>query len=95
PRISDDMRRRIVRWRIEFGLSIEEVATLAGCKPRAVKYILSNFYHFQDVRNPFKRQPGRPRNLTSADINYITAVIDANPKIYLDELQARLLRDRN
>lgn len=95
PRISDDMRRRIIRWHIEFGLSPSELATLAGCSIRNVQYILSYFRDFNTLRNPFARgTAGRPRVLNTIDINFIQSILQAQPKIYLDEIQERLLRYR-
>ncbi|KAH6880190.1 hypothetical protein BKA70DRAFT_1061320, partial [Coprinopsis sp. MPI-PUGE-AT-0042] len=93
---SDEMRRRIIRWHVEFGLSTEELATLAGCSRRNVQYILSYFRDFNALRNPFARGVmGRRRALTSVDINFINSMLQAQPKLYLDEIQERLLRYRH
>jgi hypothetical protein len=34
---------------------------------------------------------GQSRKLDTGDMNYIAALIDARPKIYLDEVQEQLL----
>ncbi|KAJ7088712.1 hypothetical protein C8R44DRAFT_649263 [Mycena epipterygia] len=38
---------------------------------------------------------GRPRLLDIGDTNYLASILDANPGLYLDELQARLLDARD
>src|SRR6202034_1106877 len=45
---------------------------------------------------PINAQPcGRHRSLTTADLNYLSSILDANPCLYLDELQSRLATDRD
>jgi len=44
------------------------------------------------VRSPTH---GGVRTLDMGDVNYLASIIDARPKIYLDELQQELLLHRN
>ncbi|RXW14857.1 hypothetical protein EST38_g10994 [Candolleomyces aberdarensis] len=91
PQLSDDLRHRIIHWHVEYGLSPEQISNLAGCSIRTVYYTLAYFRDYHSVRNPFANPgSGRKRVLTSTEIDYIASVIDARPKIFLDELQEDL-----
>ena len=46
------------------------------------------------VSNPNARLRGRPRALDTGDVNYLSALLQANPVLYLDELQEKLLTQR-
>jgi hypothetical protein len=60
-----------------------------------VQYILAYFRDYRTVRNPYKRrQLGRKRALNAGDTNYISSLIQARPKIFLDEIQEELSRFR-
>ena len=95
PRLSQDMRNRIVVWHEDHGKTAQEIATLAGCSVRAVYYILSFHRDYGTSKNPFARNVGRTRNLDVGDMNYLIALIAARPKVYLDELQEELYASRN
>ena len=45
--------------------------------------------------NLFSSRTGRPSAVEDADIEYISNLLEANPVLYLDELQSRLLSVRN
>ncbi|KAF5317773.1 hypothetical protein D9619_012509 [Psilocybe cf. subviscida] len=92
-RIPDNVREQIVRWDGE-GKQAPEIAH-AGCSVRTVFNILALHREHDTVANPFARQPGRKRVLDTGDLIYLTSLIDARPKIYLDELQEQLLQARN
>lgn len=47
------------------------------------------------MSNPFARQSGRRHVLNTGDLNYLASLIEAKPKIFLDELQEQLLEVRN
>jgi len=96
PQISDEMRARIIVWHHEQHLSPQEIADLAGCCVRTVYNVLSYHRDFGTLRNPSTRGPhGGERSLNTGDMNYISSLIDAQPKIYLDEIQEELLNRRN
>ena len=96
PQVSDEMHARIITWHEEKHLSPKEIADLAGCCVRTVYYILSYHREFNTSRDPFTRGAhGHPRSLDTGDMNYIAALIDARPKIYLDEIQEQLLTARD
>ncbi|GLB45421.1 hypothetical protein LshimejAT787_2200840 [Lyophyllum shimeji] len=88
------MRQCIVRWRNIEGRSVAEVAALADCSERTVYNILAFHRDFNVVDNPFARHRGGARILDAGDVNYLASLIDARPKIYLDELQEELAINR-
>ena len=70
------------------------MADLASCSLCTVYYLLSYDQDYGTTTNPFARTSGHPRSLNIGDINYLTSLIAARPKIYLDELQEDLLSMR-
>ena len=90
PQISESVRERILAWRNE-GKHPQEMADLASCSLCTVYYLLSYDQDYGTTTNPFARTSGRPRSINIGDINYLTSLIAARPKIYLDELQEDLL----
>jgi len=95
PRLSEDLRKRILVWYQEQGKNPQEIATLAGCSIRTVYYILSFNRDYASTRNPFARAVGRLRSLDIGDMNYLISLITARPKTYLDELQEALFTAKN
>ncbi|KAF8959397.1 hypothetical protein BDZ97DRAFT_1667184, partial [Flammula alnicola] len=69
----------------------------ANCSIGLVFKVFHNFRAHGQVNNPFTKCTGRPRLLTShhRDIEYISALLDANPVLYLDEIQRRMEATRN
>ncbi|KAH7903730.1 hypothetical protein BJ138DRAFT_980463, partial [Hygrophoropsis aurantiaca] len=94
PRLSEQLRQRIVVWRYDERLSISRIATLAGCSERTVHNILRLEFEYGQVTNPLTRPRGRPRALQQEDLNFITSILDANPTLYTDEIQEQLLDSR-
>jgi transposase len=84
------MHEAMVRWRFEHHQTALEISTLAGCSERTVYEILRLHRDYGQVTNPFARTRGRPRILNNGDIEYIHALLQANPMLYLDELQEQL-----
>ena len=96
PQVSDEMHARIIVWHDEQHLSVQEIAGLVGCGVRTVYNILSYHCDYHTLRNPSTRGPhGANRSLDMGDMNYIESLIDAQPKIYLDEIQDKLLERRD
>ena len=90
PNLSFETRCKIVDWRITHRKSVPEIATLAQCSEATVWRILAYWRDHNVVKNPFAQSRGRPRVLDEGDYRYIQGLIDARPKIYLDELQEEL-----
>ncbi|KAJ2932452.1 hypothetical protein H1R20_g4639, partial [Candolleomyces eurysporus] len=95
PHTSDDLRYRIIHWHHQYCLSPEEISILAGCSVRTVYCVLAYFRDYHNIRNPFARRRGRKRALSSTDVDFIASMIDARPKIFLDELQEDLANYRD
>ena len=47
------------------------------------------------MQNPLARLHGGPRSLDTGDITYLTSLLNANPSLYLDELQDSLWQNRH
>ena len=95
PILSNEMRQCIITWHCKQHISASDIHTLAGCSLRTVYYILQFHRDYGTVDNPFAGPRGGVRCLDMGDINYLSSIIDARPKIYLDELQQELLLHRN
>ncbi|KAF6743974.1 hypothetical protein DFP72DRAFT_769852, partial [Ephemerocybe angulata] len=80
----------IVNWRYTEGMSIPDIAILAGCTKRTVYNILAWHRDYGVYSNPFARRNGRKHALEMADVTYLTSLLQANPALYLDELQSKL-----
>ena len=85
----------MVVWHEELGKSTVEIAQLAGCSQRTAREVLRLHRAFGTVQNPLARSRGGPRSLDTGDITYLTSLLDANPSLYLDELQDSLWRNRH
>ncbi|KAF5310770.1 hypothetical protein D9619_007648 [Psilocybe cf. subviscida] len=92
--IPENIREQIVRWS-EDGKKAPEIAELAGCSVRTVYNILAIHRDYDTVSNPFARQAGRKRVLDTGDLDYLASLIEAKPKIFLDELQEQLSEVRD
>ncbi|KAF5343167.1 hypothetical protein D9758_017053 [Tetrapyrgos nigripes] len=73
---------------------ISEIAKLAGCTERTVYALLSLYHTTGEVVNLSALPYSRPRLLTLEDRAYIQGILDANPTLYLDEIQDKLWDDR-
>ncbi|RXW19082.1 hypothetical protein EST38_g6778 [Candolleomyces aberdarensis] len=85
------MRNSIVQWKLKLNKDNSEIAALAGCSEHTVRKVLCIYNHFGIVNNPLAQQHGQKRALTMVDIDYIASVLNANPSLYMDEIQDQLL----
>ena len=90
-----EMREAMVRWRFEEHMTALQISILAGCSERTVYEVLRLHRDYGQVTNPFTRSRGRPRVLENGDVEYIYALLQANPALYLDELQEQLFSVRD
>jgi hypothetical protein len=59
-------------------------------------FFASSLYQdYGQITNPFAHRRGHPRILDTVDTEYIHALLQANPTMYLNELQEQLLTARN
>jgi len=92
--LSDDLKNRIVRWYYEEELSYREIRDRAECSIGLISKVLQNHRQYGVVTNPFSRRTGRPPNIADGDVEYIASLLEANPVLYLDELQHRVWATR-
>jgi transposase len=92
--LSTETRRLIVEWRLAHGKSYDEIALLAHCSTRTVCNVLTYWRNYHTVDNPCVQPKGRPRALNHGDLSYISGLIQARPKIFLDEIQEELAVNR-
>jgi transposase len=57
--------------------------------------VISNYQELGQVRNPFTQRMGQPSTLTDGDLTYLKAILEANPGLYLDEMQEKLTAVRD
>ena len=85
-----EIHEAMVRWRFEEHMTALQISILAGCSERTVYEVLRLHRDYGQVTNPFTRSRGRPRVLENGDVDYIHVLLQANPALYLDELQEQL-----
>jgi transposase len=88
--LDHQLRTSIVAWRLKQHRSIKEIKTLAGCSEHTIYQVLRLHRDYGVVHNPVACPRGRHRALLTSDINYLQSLLNANPSLYLDELQAQL-----
>lgn len=93
--MSKQVREQVVYWKRELGKSTKEIAELAGCCERTVRNILQCERDYGVVSNPYAKIRARPRILDAGDTTYILSILQAQPALYIDEVQAALLEYRN
>jgi transposase len=95
--MSVDLKQHIIDWYLVDQYTYRQIAGLADCSIGHVSNVMRNFREFGQVKNPFSSRTsrtGRPSQI-EGDIIYLHALLEANPALYLDELQTRLLSVRN
>lgn len=95
PHLSLEMRNNIISWRFEQNKTGSEIATLARCSESTVWEVLRLHREHGQVTSPYTHKCGRHRVLITADIQYLTSLLLANPSLYLDELQEQLSAARD
>jgi transposase len=95
PHLDQQLRERIVSWRFDHQKTAAQIAALADCSKTTVYEVLRLHRTFGQVTNPYRRQRGRPQILDQGDMNYIYSILEANPGLYVDEIQQQLFQVRN
>ncbi|KAG1747921.1 uncharacterized protein EDB91DRAFT_1008950, partial [Suillus paluster] len=93
--LSQEIRMCVVVLCYEQHRTAADIAEIVGCTERTVYNILCLYCNFGQASNPFHTSSRRPQTLDQGDLTYITSILDANPSVYLDELQEKLLVTRN
>ncbi|KAF9463064.1 hypothetical protein BDZ94DRAFT_1259980, partial [Collybia nuda] len=92
--VSTQLRERMIVWHYELHKNPIEIAELAGCSVPTVYRVLHFHRDYDVVHNPFAQHTGRKCALTTADTDYISALLQANPALFLDEIQLHLIEYR-
>ena len=77
PRLSNELRERIIVWYYYQERSFEDIIELSGCSKNTIYRVLSNFEKFGQATNPHCRPAGRKRTLLSTDLMYIQGLLSA------------------
>ena len=85
-----EMWEAMVHWRFEQHMTALQISILAGCSEQTVYKVLQLHWDYGQVTNPFTCTRGQHRILENGDIEYIHALLQANPALYLDELEEQL-----
>ena len=93
--LSEDLKRRIVAWYTEDGMTMAEIAAMASCSIGLVSKVLQLQREFGQVTHPFSRQRCASKIFGRDDYLYLEEIIAANPAIYLDEIQAKFASVRS
>ena len=91
--MSVDLKQHIIDQVDQY--TYHQIAELASCSIGHVSNVMRNFGEFAQVKNPFSSHTGHPSQIEEGDIVYLHALLEANPALYLDELQTHLLSIRN
>ena len=93
PQITQQLREWIIFWQYEEYKTASEISSLVGCTKKTIFNILHLYWDFrQGVNNPYKCQCGCPCVVNTGNMNYISSTLEANPTLYIDEIQQRLLK---
>ena len=93
PHTTTEMHEHMVLWCSELGKPDPEIAALSGCSEQTVHEVLWLHHEYGIVQNPYAQPCGHHHSLTTDDLNYLCSILDANPCLYLDELQSWLATD--
>ena len=89
PPLSVDLKERIIKWYFEDGLTYRDIRDQSRVSLGLISNTIRNYQ--ECGRHPFWRIAGRPSYLNDQDMAFIQSTLVANPSIYLDELQKRLM----
>ena len=93
PPVSLELHERIVVWRYELHMPIRDIVRLSNHCDKTVRNVLKiyqEYNQFTGPRAPFTQPRGRKRLLDRDDLNYLEAILCAEPELFLDELQDKL-----
>jgi transposase len=90
--LSSALRELIIAWYYEDHVTALNIARRARCDISTIYKVIRRF---RLTGNPHALPQGHPRYLINEqDIRYVLALLQANPALFLDELQLRLYTDR-
>src|SRR5882762_6827870 len=90
PPVSLELHERIVAWHYELHLSIGDIVHLSNHCDKTVHNVLKFYWDYDAFTCPFTQPQGCKHLLDQDDLNYLEAVLCAEPGLFLDELQDKL-----
>ncbi|KAG2154116.1 hypothetical protein DEU56DRAFT_726124, partial [Suillus clintonianus] len=88
--ISEDLKHRIVLMYETDGLTMEVIAETLHVSIGLVSKVIHLHQLYGQVTNPFGHHTGHPSLLNNDDLQFISAIIDAYPGLYLNKIQNKL-----
>ena len=95
PPVSLELRERIVAWRYELHMPIRDIVHLSNPCDKTVRNVLKIYQEHNQFTRPFTQPRGRKHLLDRDDLNYLEAILHAEPGLFLDELQDKLCTVRD
>ncbi|ELU42805.1 transposase domain-containing protein [Rhizoctonia solani AG-1 IA] len=89
PPLSPELRWPVVYWYIELEWNADECARISQRSRSSIFRVIRCFLENGTVLSP-RFSTGRPQILSTKDRNYILALLQARPSLYLDEIQLAL-----
>jgi transposase len=77
------------------GLTMEVIAERLHVSVGLVSKVVRLHRLYRQVTNPFSHRTGRPPFLENDDLQFISTILNANPGLYLDEIQDKLAAVRD
>lgn len=90
PRVPLVLKEQAISLAVVQKKTPREIADILTIPLATVYTVLRNYCDHSTVSVRSPRLPGRKRVLTPEDLQYIRNLMDANPCLYLDEIQSRL-----
>ncbi|KAF7980969.1 hypothetical protein HWV62_35764 [Athelia sp. TMB] len=88
--VAEQIKENIVLDYYEEHMTVREIAAKQRVSIGLVSKVLQLYGMYGSVINPFASGRGWQAILDEGDILYIEAILEANPGLYLDEIQAKL-----
>jgi len=82
-----NMCEAMVCWWFEQYKTAFEIPQLAQCSEQTVYDVFPLHQDYGQTKNPFAHSRGHPHIFNNGNVEYIYALLQANPTLYLDELQ--------
>jgi transposase len=93
PPLSVDLKERIIKWYFEDGLTYCDICNQSRVSLGLISNTIRNYQECGG--HPFWCITEQPSYLNDQDMAFIQSTLDANPSIYLDELQKQLNDTQN
>jgi transposase len=69
---------------------MQDISQMGKVSIGVISKVICNYCKYGAVNNPYSHQTGCPSYLNPGDLEFLEAVITANPSFYLDGIQQKL-----